>query len=150
MKSGITGGAEIRVLPERLWSLLVPCTVPSGRICRWNPVLQYSCLLRRIPWRCVRSVVAPRASRSPETSGSPSSEPELSPKGVSTKREPTCGIPSIPRTLPSSPRTAADATAIVITAERVKFREEVLRTRRATCLFTCSQLRNADARRKNS
>lgn len=115
----------------------MPCTVPSGSICRWNPVLQYSCLLRRIPWRCVRSVLAPRDSRSPEMSGSPSSEPELSPKGVSTKWEPTCGIPSIPRTLPTSPRTAADATAIVLEAERVKFREEVLRKRLAyfaTCL----------------
>lgn len=82
-------------------------------------------------------MVAPRESRSPEISGSPSSELGLSPKGVSTKWEPTCGIPSIPRTLPTSPNTAAEATAIVLKAERVKFREEVLRKRLAyfaTCL----------------
>ena len=98
-------------LPNRLWSFLVPCTVPSGSISRWNPVLQYSCLLLRIPLRCVRSAVVLRESLSPGMRCSPSSV-GLSPKGVSRKWDPTCATPSMPcKTPPTSPRVAAAAAA---------------------------------------
>lgn len=38
-------------LPNRLWSFLVPWIVPLGKISKWNPVLQYSCLRLRIPFK---------------------------------------------------------------------------------------------------
>lgn len=98
-----------KYLPKRLWSFLVPCTVPSGSISRWNPVLQYNCLLLRMPLRCVKSAVALRESLSPVMRCSPSSV-GLSPKGLSRKWDPTCGTPSMPcKTPPTSPRAAAAA-----------------------------------------
>uniref|UniRef100_A0A4W5KGG2 Uncharacterized protein n=1 Tax=Hucho hucho TaxID=62062 RepID=A0A4W5KGG2_9TELE len=76
-----------RCLPNLLWSFLVPCTVPSGSISRWNPVLQYSCLLRRIPFRCVRSDGVLRDNLSADTRCSLIS-PGVSPAGVKTKCDP--------------------------------------------------------------
>lgn len=63
--------------PNLLWSCLVPCTVPLGKISSWKPVLQYSCLLRRIPLRWSKSVREPRRSLpsiSPRRSFNPAGE----------------------------------------------------------------------------
>lgn len=61
--------------------------MPSGSISRWNPVLQYSCLLRRIPFRCVRSDGVLRDNLSADTRCSLIS-PGMSPAGVRTKCDP--------------------------------------------------------------
>lgn len=93
-------------LPKRLWSFLVPCTLPSGSISRWNPVLQYNCLLRRIPFKCVRSAEVLRDSLSAGNKWSFNS-PRFSPRGGRKNCEPTCPKPSrLCKNVPISPIAA--------------------------------------------
>lgn len=109
--------------------------MPSGSISRWNPVLQYNCLLRRIPFKSVKSAVALRDRLSPapgtRCSPWPSSTAGLSPRDVRRKWDPTCPTPSMPcKKLPTSPRAAIAAESSRSSElERVKFNREILSER---------------------
>lgn len=97
---------KVGKLPKRLWSFLVPCTLPSGSISRWNPVLQYNCLLRRIPFKCVKSAEVLRDSLSAGTKWSFNS-PRFSPRGGRKNCDPTCPKPSrLCKNVPISPIAA--------------------------------------------
>lgn len=98
--------AKTRGLPNRLWSFLVPCTVPSGRISRLNPVLQYNCRLRWIPFKCVKSAEVLRESLSAGMEW-PVKGPMLSPIDVTWKCDPTWPKASIVcKSAPTSPIVA--------------------------------------------
>ncbi len=84
----------------------MPCTLPPGSISRWNPVLQYNCLLRRIPFKCVRSAEVLRDSLSAGAKWSFNS-PRFSPRGGRKNCDPTCPKPSrLCKNVPISPIAA--------------------------------------------
>lgn len=97
---------NMKALPNRLWSFLVPCTVPSGRISRLNPVLQYNCRLRWIPFKWVKSAEVLRESLSAGMEWSVKG-PTLSPIDVTWKCDPTWPKASIVcKSAPTSPIVA--------------------------------------------
>lgn len=87
--------------PNLLWSCRVPCTVPLGKISSWKPVRQYSCLLRRMPFRWPKSVSDPRCSL-------PSIRPSLSFSPSDNGTFPNAGKACKSRSmLPRNPATSA-------------------------------------------